>query len=94
MRDSTVGAHHGTTHGAMTAGQSVEGRIGRALNFDGVNDAVEMPHHSNLSLTNNFTYKLWFNPARLDQVNTYILNKNNRPGIIYEYVNDQVEYMY
>jgi hypothetical protein len=41
MRDSTVNVNHGTTSGAMTAGQSVEGRIGRALSFDGTDDFVD-----------------------------------------------------
>lgn len=45
MRDSTVNANHGTTHGAMTSGQSIEGQVGRALSFDGVDDSVSLANN-------------------------------------------------
>ena len=54
IRDSTVNAQHGTTSGAMTSGQSIEGQVGRALNFDG-NDRVEFPG----GLNSHFTISGW-----------------------------------
>jgi hypothetical protein len=44
MKDSTVNANHGTTRGGMASADSVEGKIGRALSFDGANDYVETPN--------------------------------------------------
>jgi hypothetical protein len=58
MRDSTVNVNHGTTSGAMTAGQSVEGRIGRALSFDGTDDFVG--GLGNFGQPSTLTISLWF----------------------------------
>ena len=48
--DSTVNANHGTTHGTMTSADLVDGLIGKAINFDGVDDYIEIPYSSTLSL--------------------------------------------
>ncbi len=43
MTDSTSNGRHGTTAGAMTASDQVAGRIGSALDLDGVEDSVVVP---------------------------------------------------
>lgn len=63
MRDSTANNNHGTTEGAMTAGQSVEGQSGRALSFDGVDDRVNVPLNGFPTTMNSITldFKMFSN---------------------------------
>lgn len=70
---------------------------GKALSFDGSSDKVLVNDSSMLRVSNNFTLSLWFKPSSTTQSNKYILSRNNSVGtnqsaIIYEYVNDQVEF--
>jgi hypothetical protein len=80
MRDSTSFANHGTTHGAMTAAQSIEGKVGRALNFDGVNDYVSIANEPNFDFerTQPFTISAW---VRRPIVNAHatIISKMDMP---------------
>ena len=39
--DSTINANHGTPTGSMTSGDLVDGDIGKAIDFDGTDDAIE-----------------------------------------------------
>ncbi|MFQ6125967.1 MAG: LamG-like jellyroll fold domain-containing protein [Candidatus Heimdallarchaeota archaeon] len=57
VRDS-VGSNHGSNHGATY----VEGKIGTALHFDGVDDYVEIPDAAVLRLTPPFTLEAWVHP--------------------------------
>ena len=59
MKDSTLNINHGTTHGAMTSAQSVEGKIGKALNFDGVDDYIDAGNNASLNITNAITIEAW-----------------------------------
>ncbi|NKQ39581.1 MAG: DUF2341 domain-containing protein [Methanosarcinales archaeon] len=59
MKDSTANNNHGTVHGGMTAANSVEGQIGRALDFDGVNDKINIPN-TILPNSHAFTISGWF----------------------------------
>ena len=49
MKDSTINANHGTIHGAMTSMQSIEGKIGKALDFDGGDDHITITRNSILN---------------------------------------------
>ena len=62
MRDSTANNNHGTTEGAMTSGQSVEGSVGRALNFDGSNDFVTTTLNPSTELGQTVTLEAWVFP--------------------------------
>ena len=42
----------------------VPGQTGTALQFDGVDDYVEIPHHKGLTVGNEVTVALWINPQR------------------------------
>jgi len=56
VSDSSTNSNNGTINEAIwTAGKS-----GSGLRFDGINDYVEVPHHSTLDLVNNFTVSVWF----------------------------------
>ncbi|MCP4711606.1 MAG: hypothetical protein GY869_23555, partial [Planctomycetes bacterium] len=65
---------------------------GNALDFDGVNDYVSIPDDPSLQLTDNFTIEFWFKSDNVNQYQKYILGKNNRYAIIYEYVDNTIEF--
>ncbi len=56
--DSSGNGLHGTLNGGP---RWVEGHLGGALDFDGVDDFVEVPHNSLLSLTKEITIAAWTN---------------------------------
>lgn len=41
----------------------IDGKSGKALSFDGMNDYVDAGNAANLDLTNDITISFWFNPA-------------------------------
>ena len=55
-RDS-AGGHNGVVHGAIWA----EGKIGGALDFDGVSDYVSVPDSPELNITGDLTIAAWVN---------------------------------
>ncbi|MFN8349374.1 MAG: LamG-like jellyroll fold domain-containing protein [Spirosomataceae bacterium] len=76
--------------GSMT--RSALAQSGAALNFDGANDFVVVPHNVNLNFTNTFTLSLWFKANNNSQTQKYLMAKGNSYGIIYEYVDNQIEF--
>ena len=54
------GENHGTIYGGP---QLVEGIVGKAMLFDGVDDAVGIPNNATISLSEAFTYEAWANPT-------------------------------
>jgi len=57
--DSTSNAYIGTPNGSMTSANLVNGFIGKALNFDGVDDFISIGTNNccyKISLTNSFTF--------------------------------------
>lgn len=71
---------------------SIFAQSGAALNFDGVNDYVIVPHNANLSFTTNFTFSMWFKANNNSQTQKYLMGKGNSYAIIYEYVDNQIEF--
>lgn len=62
VAEDSAGEHDGTIVGATwTSG----GRIGAALDFDGLNDLVVVPDHPGLDLTEDFTLEAWVKPDLL-----------------------------
>lgn len=55
MIDSTNNSNDGTSAGTMTSGDLVDGKIGKALAFDGINDEIDCSNGSSLDITSNFT---------------------------------------
>ena len=53
----SVGGHDGTLDGPTW----VPGTIGNALDFDGANDSIQVPHDTSLILTDAFTLSAWIN---------------------------------
>ena len=77
---------------------SMNGKFGKAINFDGNGDYVDIPDNNSVDLTNSFTISLWLKPSDLTQTNRYLISKRNDAGtdnsysIIWEYVDNQVEF--
>lgn len=61
--DGTSNARHGTSYGSMGAGNSVTGKIGKALSFDETNDHIRIP---DFLYGQELTVSFWFN---LSEVN-------------------------
>jgi hypothetical protein len=65
MKDSTVNANHGTTHGGMVSTQSIEGQISKALDFDGSDDHIAITRNSVLNnvFRGSYTISLFIKTA-------------------------------
>jgi len=57
--DSTSHRNHGTTHGAMTSLDLVDGDVGKALNLDGVDDYIVVPHSNSLNIASGYLAEAW-----------------------------------
>lgn len=64
--DSTTNAHDGTAQGQMDSSAQVDGMIGKAYHFDGVNDMV-LAKDATVKPTGAFTVSAWF---RIDPKDT------------------------
>jgi hypothetical protein len=56
IKDHTANAHNATPFGSMTASNSIEGTIGKALSFDGIDDFLNA---GNVSIPGNYSVGLW-----------------------------------
>jgi hypothetical protein len=70
MKDSTLNNNHGTSHGGMTSMQSIEGQIDKALNFDGIDDYIDIPA-INVN-TNKLTVETWVKPNVVGAINNNV----------------------
>ncbi|MHA2332967.1 MAG: DUF2341 domain-containing protein, partial [Candidatus Hodarchaeales archaeon] len=60
--DSSIYQHQGTQVGSMTSTNLVTGKITNAYYFNsGASQAVNIPDHDSLDITNNFTIEAWIN---------------------------------
>jgi hypothetical protein len=57
--DSTANSNDGTSNGGMTVSDLVNGKTGKCLQFDGVNDYISVPDSSSLKPT-GLTLSTWF----------------------------------
>ena len=53
--DSTVNAHSGTPIGSMTSDDLVDGKIGKAIDFDGANDGINFGDSDDFTFSGDFT---------------------------------------
>jgi len=72
--DSSGNGNTGNVNGASW----VDGKYGKALSFDGVNDYVEVKDSNSLDITGNITIAAWVYPLNVTGETGYILNKG--PG--------------
>ena len=72
--------NHGELKGNPT---HVQGRFGKALEFNGMNDWVEIPHHESLTVDQDVTVMAWIHAERLTGPNDArwqgIMAKSNNP---------------
>lgn len=61
-------------HGTISDASWIDGRYGKALSFDGVNDYVSIPHSGSLDLQNALTLAVWVYRTRA--ATEWIMNKN------------------
>jgi hypothetical protein len=61
--DRSGSGNHGGFIGGATTSAAVVGKIGQALEFDGINDYVLTVPDNSLSLTEDMTFSGWFNRA-------------------------------
>ena len=73
--DSSGVGNTGTLSGAT---RSSDGRFGRALSFDGVNDWVTVADSSSLDLVTNVTLEAWVKPTALSSWRTVLVKE--QPG--------------
>ena len=87
--NDAVGSNHGTTPASTLTGgvpgpSFTTGKIGKAFNFDGVNDYVSLTNSSNL--TGDFSISVWINPSVQGSYNmifedAFLSTGTNRYGI-------------
>ena len=63
IKDSTSNSNHGTPQGSMTSGDLVEGKVGKALDFDGSDDYVNCGNNSVLDITDTLTIEAVIRPS-------------------------------
>ncbi|MFX1279204.1 MAG: DUF2341 domain-containing protein [Promethearchaeota archaeon] len=60
IKDNTVPSSDGIAYGSMTLSDQVPGMIGRALDFDGVNDYLDFGNPGEVQITGEITVQAWF----------------------------------
>jgi hypothetical protein len=60
LLDSTSYGNHLTSVGSMTSNNLVAGKVGAAIDLDGVNDRLERLDNASLSITGSLTTSIWF----------------------------------
>jgi hypothetical protein len=83
--DSSGYSNTGTLRGGASYPARNNGRLGKAISFDGVSGRVEVPHATSLSPVNAITVELWLKPRtepNCDANNNYrlLLGKSNING--------------
>ncbi|MCK4348653.1 MAG: LamG domain-containing protein, partial [Thermoplasmatales archaeon] len=76
--------NHGTLTNMNPETDWVDGKIGSALDFDGIDDYVEVPDSASLDITEEITIEAWVKPdsvsgyhAILDKAGSYIFLTHN-----------------
>jgi hypothetical protein len=85
--------NHGTSPATSTPTFTV-GKVGKAYNFDGINDYVELPSNSLNSLTGNFSISMWVKWGRnnISQILIANLNTNYGLGFFVEHAAGQLRF--
>jgi hypothetical protein len=91
-QDGSGRGHHGTVHGASVAADRF-GNAARAYSFDGVNDYISVPHHSDIDmLYDDFSICFWVKTATAN-TNACVLSKSDA-GDGYQFFSDNTSPMY
>jgi hypothetical protein len=82
FKDSSSNSKDGESFGAMTSADLVKGIIGNAIDFDGINDHLEMPDPLNGS---RMTFSAWICPADLSSQWHSIAQRDNTGDTYYDW---------
>jgi len=66
-------------NGVIKGATWVNGKVGKALQFDGVNDYIEIPHDASLDIQDALTVEAWINPSST-AADQRILSKSPYPN--------------
>ena len=75
LKDSSGNGNDGVIYGATW----VEGKYGKALSFDGVDDYVEVPDSSSLDISDGITIEVWVKPVSTPSKYYNIISKGDPP---------------
>ncbi len=78
--DSSSASNAGVVNGAT---RTADGRFGRALSFDGVNDRVDVADSASLDLTSGMTLEAWVRPTSVGGWRTGIVKERGTGGHVY-----------
>ncbi|MHA1329652.1 MAG: DUF2341 domain-containing protein [Candidatus Hodarchaeales archaeon] len=81
------GTYYGETFndGTIYGATWTNGKHGKALSFDGVDDYVEVPHSDGLDITGPFTFAVWVYPKTMDDAGDIVAERisHNSIGILF-----------
>ncbi|MFW9877011.1 MAG: DUF2341 domain-containing protein, partial [Candidatus Thorarchaeota archaeon] len=73
MKDSATPSTDGSSYGSMTSSDRITGKIGNAIDFDGINDYISIINNPELQITGELTVQIWFKADIIQ--NDYLFNK-------------------
>jgi len=84
----SISENNGTIYGAT----HVDGKIGKALDFNGIDNYVSYGHNQSLNITNEITVELWIKPTAIPQ-SFYpgIISKTGSHSLIFVEGGPQIE---
>lgn len=74
VKDRTINAHDATSFGSMSAANSIDGVIGKALNFNGIDDYLNA---GNVSVPVNYSIGLWVHPETSEDYQRFIFKDSS-----------------
>ena len=92
IKDSTSQINHGTPSGTMTTGDLVDGKIGKALDFDGTDDYVSIPNQASALWDGDFCISAIVNTASVASGTGYILSAAATRNSEFRRYNNTIEY--
>ncbi|GEM_PF-3060405 len=79
-RDNSPNSNHGTLKNMDPSSSWVEGRIGKGLAFDGVDDYIKVEEGSGLDITGPLTVEVWFKPEDINSWQSLVANDQWKVG--------------
>ncbi|MCK4830917.1 DUF2341 domain-containing protein, partial [bacterium] len=80
IKDSTSNANHGTPNGSMTTADLVDGKVGKAIDFDGSSDYLNLGDLSQIEGSDELTLEGIVRAASYPSGNNYIIGKYGAYG--------------
>lgn len=74
VRDYSVNAHNGTVNRGTDGATSTDGKVGKAVSFDGVDDSVSLGNDLQFHWTDSFSFSFWLKSSDAGDYNA-ILSK-------------------